>query len=77
MPSIADLHEILNSHEAVESVKMEHDKLLVYLKSELKADDLNSYLFSKGITLTHLVKRKNSLEAQFLELTKNAIAQKN
>ncbi|MGV7107411.1 ABC transporter ATP-binding protein [Flavobacterium sp. U410] len=63
------LHETLNSHEAVESVKMEYDRLLVYLKSELKADDLNSYLFSKGITLTHLVKRKNSLEEQFLQLT--------
>lgn len=63
------LHETLILHEAVESAKMDHDKLLVYLKSELSADDLNSFLFSKGITLTHLVKRKNSLEEQFLQLT--------
>jgi ABC-2 type transport system ATP-binding protein len=37
----------------------------------MEASELNSYLFQKGIVLNHLVKRKFSLEEQFLELTKN------
>ncbi|KAF2332576.1 ABC transporter ATP-binding protein [Flavobacterium daemonense] len=68
---------ILNEHPAVSQIKEEDEKVLVYLKSELSASDLNQFLFSKNIVLNHLVKRKNSLEAQFLELTKNATIQKN
>jgi ABC-2 type transport system ATP-binding protein len=44
---------------------------LVYLNQDIAAKDLNSYLFEQKIVLEHLVKRKNSLEEQFLELTKN------
>jgi len=68
---ILSLKNILSSHSAVEKVVEEEGKILVYLTSDLSASELNQFLFSKNITLTHLVKRKNSLEAQFLELTKN------
>ncbi|WP_426484208.1 ABC transporter ATP-binding protein [Flavobacterium sp. 2] len=71
------LKSILNDHPAVGQIKDEDGKVLVYLKSDLSASDLNQFLFSKNIVLNHLVKRKNSLEAQFLELTKNATIQKN
>ena len=67
------LKSILNEHPAIDHIREEEGKFLVYLKSELSASELNQFLFSKNITLCHLVKRKNSLEAQFLELTKNAI----
>ena len=63
------LKEIILKHDAVATVKMEDDKLLVYLKETLEAEELNKYLFEKGIVLQHLVKRKNSLEEQFLQLT--------
>jgi len=66
---IALLEQIIDKHEAVDFIKKEDEKLFVYLKSDLDAAELNSYLFAKGITLTHLVKRKNSLEEQFLQLT--------
>ncbi len=66
------LKSILNEHPAIDHIREEEGKVLVYLKSELSASELNQFLFSKNITLCHLVKRKNSLEAQFLELTKNA-----
>lgn len=66
------LKSILNEHPAIDHIREEEGKFLVYLKSELSASELNQFLFSKNITLCHLVKRKNSLEAQFLELTKNA-----
>jgi ABC-2 type transport system ATP-binding protein len=60
---------ILKTHPATENVVFEDGKVLLYLKSALEAKDLNHFLFSNNISLSHLVKRKNSLEEQFLELT--------
>lgn len=71
------LKNALGEHLAVDKIAEEDGKILVYLKSELSASELNLYLFSKNIALSHLVKRKNSLEAQFLELTKNTTIQNN
>jgi ABC-2 type transport system ATP-binding protein len=71
------LKSILQDHAAIDRIAEEDGKILVYLKSDLAATELNQFLFSKNIALSHLVKRKNSLEAQFLELTKNATTQKN
>ena len=65
------LKTVLDSHPAIEKVVTEDGKVLVYLKSPLAAADLNKYLFENNIFLNHLVKRKTSLEEQFLELTKN------
>jgi ABC-2 type transport system ATP-binding protein len=65
------LKSALYNHQAISEVKDEEGKVLVYLKADLSAQELNQFLFSKNIILSHLVKRKNSLEAQFLELTKN------
>ncbi len=65
------LKTVLGSHPAIEKVVTEDGKVLVYLKSPLAAADLNKYLFENNIFLNHLVKRKTSLEEQFLELTKN------
>jgi len=64
------LKTVLATHPAVDKVAAEENKVLVYLKTDLKASDLNQYLFQNDITLNHLVKRKNSLEEQFLALTK-------
>ncbi|KAF2517271.1 ABC transporter ATP-binding protein [Flavobacterium foetidum] len=71
------LKTIIQQHPAVAKTAEEDGKILVYLQSDLTASELNLYLFSKNIALSHLVKRKNNLEAQFLELTKNASIQKN
>jgi len=73
----AALKLVLKDHPAVERLTEEEGKIIVYLKSDFSASELNSFLFSKNITLSHLVKRKNSLEAQFLELTKTATTQNN
>nr|WP_315169933.1 ATP-binding cassette domain-containing protein [uncultured Flavobacterium sp.] len=64
------LKTVLATHPAVDKIVADDAKLLVYLNSELKASDLNRYLFEHGIILNHLVLRKNSLEEQFLALTK-------
>ena len=63
------LEQLLEEHPAIGSVKKENGKLIALLKEDLSAADLNTYLFGKGITLSLLVKRKPSLEQQFLNLT--------
>ena len=68
---IENLILVLKTHPAVKSVEKEGGKVLVYLKQDLEAKELNQFLFEKNIVLSHLVKRKNSLEEQFLELTNN------
>ena len=65
------LISVIQAHPAIEKVVIDEGKVLVYLKSPLEASDLNKYLFENNIYLNHLVKRKSSLEDQFLELTKN------
>ena len=68
---ILQLKTVSDEQSFVENTIEEDGKLLVYLKQDIAAQDLNSYLFEQNIVLEHLVKRKNSLEEQFLELTKN------
>ena len=63
------LKSVLANHQAVEKIVEEEGKVLVYLKGNLEPADLNKYLFENNISLEHLVKRKVSLEEQFLELT--------
>ncbi|MBG6061515.1 ABC-2 type transport system ATP-binding protein [Flavobacterium sp. CG_9.1] len=66
---IPNLMMVLNTHPGTKNIVQEQGKVLVYLKENLEAKELNRFLFEKNIVLNHLVKRKNSLEEQFLELT--------
>jgi ABC-2 type transport system ATP-binding protein len=68
--NLAQLKAALLSFPQIEKIEEEDSKVLVYLNANLDAAALNSQLFKQNITLSHLVKRKNSLEEQFLELTK-------
>jgi ABC-2 type transport system ATP-binding protein len=52
-------------------IKRENGMLTVFLKEEMAPEELNRLLFGQGIVLSHLVKRKESLEEQFLTLTRN------
>src|SRR5690606_12245302 len=67
----ATLADVLRQHPAIEKMEQADDKLIVYINQPLEAGELNRYLFSNGISLNHLVKRTNSLEEQFLQLTSN------
>ncbi len=64
------LQNALEGNPAFGKIKHEGDSLIAYLNEPLDASEINKLLFEKGITLSHLVKRKESLEEQFLELTK-------
>jgi len=63
------LKAVIEKHPAVEKTTEENGKILVYLKAALGAKDLNQFLYENKVILNHLVKRKHSLEEQFLELT--------
>lgn len=64
------LIQVLTKHTAIEKCVEEEGKVLVYIKNKLEADELNQYLFENQIVLSQLIKRKHSLEEQFLQLTK-------
>ena len=65
------LRSILENHAAFGTIKTEGDSIVGYLNEPLDAGELNKLLFENGLSLSHLVKRKESLEEQFLEITKN------
>jgi ABC-2 type transport system ATP-binding protein len=65
------LKSAIEIHPDFDTVKIENDSVVAILKVPMEASQMNSYLFEKGIVLSHLVHRKESLEEQFLQITKN------
>lgn len=65
------LREILASLPDFGEIKEEKHYFKAFLKTDMDSATLNKMLFEKGIVLNHLVKRKDSLEQQFLQLTNN------
>ncbi|MFK2820643.1 ATP-binding cassette domain-containing protein [Flavobacteriaceae sp. LMIT009] len=66
-----ELLSILESDETIKNVKVEDGLITAFLNNPMEASEFNKLMFDKGITLSHLVKRKESLEEQFLQLTDN------
>ncbi len=67
----SELQTWLSKHDSFGNIKIEEDKIVAFLTKELDAESLNTQLHQTGISLSHLVKRKESLEEQFLQLTNN------
>lgn len=63
------LKKFLEAEGSFSHFEQENGLLTAYLDKPLEAADLNEICFKKGISLSHLVKRKESLEQQFLTLT--------
>lgn len=61
----------LENNSSFGEIKNENGLITAFLKEDMNAEVLNKSLYEKGIFLSHLVKRKESLEEQFLTLTKN------
>ena len=61
----------LEGNASFGKVKSENGLITAFLKEGMDSEELNKNLFEKGIVLTHLVKRKESLEEKFLTLTNN------
>lgn len=65
----SSLVSYLDQHASFGNIKQENGLVTAVLKEEMEAPTLNRDLFNNGIILSHLVKRKESLEEQFLSLT--------
>jgi ABC-2 type transport system ATP-binding protein len=64
------LQDLLIAHPGIENVTVKENVVTAILKEPMEAEAINEYLFEKGLSLSYLVKRKESLEEQFLEITK-------
>lgn len=63
------LRSVLIDNPLFGNIKLDGEYVIVFLNQPLDASEVNKLLFEKGIVLSHLVKRKESLEERFLELT--------
>lgn len=64
-----ELLTFLENNTSFGKITVEGDLITAFLNEPIKSEDFNKQLFEKGIILTHLVQRKESLEEQFLQLT--------
>ena len=71
---LADLKLALESFGIFSSVKEKDQVLIAQIDEDISASELNRKLFEKGIVLSLLQKKKESLESQFLELVKQTNA---
>lgn len=65
------LHKALEKIPTFSTINNDGRQIRAYLKEPMEGSELNELLAKNGIILSHLVKRKESLEEQFLELTNN------
>ena len=68
------LKELLQGHPGIGKITLKEGYLTAILDQPIDAEEINRYLFEKGLSLSFLRKRKESLEEQFLQLT-NQISQ--
>lgn len=67
--NMLQLKNILSDNQLVTEVREDGHFLELKTKEGYSSEDLNKYLFEKGIIVNHLFVRKKSLEAEFLERT--------
>lgn len=67
------LIEFLESHHYFSKTKTDPKTGIItaFPNQNLEASDINRILFNENIVLSHLIKRKSSLEKRFLEITEN------
>lgn len=66
-----EIIDILQKFEGISNIKQENGLYTLQLNKDVSATKINLYLMENGIVLSHLLKRKPTLEQQFLNLTNN------
>lgn len=64
-----NLKQALEKYPETETIGFSENRLLLHTKNTVNASEINRYLASSGIYVSHLVKRQKTLEEHFLELT--------
>lgn len=67
--NIEALRDLLTQHQMVSKIKLDNGILTLSTDESLTASEINRLCFENNITLTHLIVKKKSLEAEFLEIT--------
>jgi ABC-2 type transport system ATP-binding protein len=65
------LKSVLEKIPQIQSIKEEKGDLIGYLNADMEAEELSQKLASAKIFVTHMAKKKPSLEDQFLSLTQS------
>ena len=66
-----ELLELVENHPKIAHYKKDDGLITAFLSEKLEAEEFVQMIFKHNIILTHFVKRKESLEEQFLQLTDN------
>jgi len=69
---INSLKSILNSSTDFSNYEVDGESLIVDISTDSNSAKLNAYIHSKGISLTHLSQKSESLEENIFELLKSA-----
>lgn len=69
---IENLNEVLLSFSGTSSINKDNGMYLVSMRDGFHSKDLNKFLFDKGVTASHIVTKKKTLEKQFLEILAEA-----
>ena len=69
---VENLNELLLAFSGTSAITRDNGLYQVSLRDGFKSKDINKYLFEKGVTASHIVTKKKSLEKQFLEILAEA-----
>lgn len=67
--SLEKLNTIFQNFDGISKITIENGGFQLFLNKDISGDVINQHLFQHQIIASHLVKRKPSLEEQFLKLT--------
>lgn len=69
---VENLNELLLAFAGTSTINRDNGLYQVSLRDGYHSKDLNRFLFDKGVTASHIVTKKKSLEKQFLEILAEA-----
>jgi ABC-type multidrug transport system ATPase subunit len=67
---IENLHQLLSAVPQIRKISRQENRLVLELDPGRTPDELNRLAFEHGIVLNHLVSKRQSLEVEFLEITR-------
>jgi ABC-2 type transport system ATP-binding protein len=67
---LENLHRLLSAVPLVQKISRQENRLVLELAPGRTPEDLNRLAFEQGIVLDHLVLKRQSLEVEFLEITR-------
>lgn len=66
--NLVSLKAVLESFPEIRKIETTGDTITITLPGQVQISDLSRFVFERGISVTHLVSLKKSLETQFLEI---------